>query len=138
MDVFMKGLSKAKDGVVAAAEKTKQGVAEAAGKTKDGVLYVGSRTKEVAEKTKEQASLVGGAVVTGMSTVAQKTVEGAGNIAAATGLVKKDQLVKQDEDLFPQEGVMDNTEALQIDPDAEAFAAAPGDDYQDYEPEAVL
>ncbi|XP_078398418.1 alpha-synuclein-like isoform X4 [Cetorhinus maximus] len=132
MDVFMKGLSKAKDGVVAAAEKTKQGVAEAAGKTKDGVLYV------VAEKTKEQASLVGGAVVTGMSTVAQKTVEGAGNIAAATGLVKKDQLVKQDEDLFPQEGVMDNTEALQIDPDAEAFAAAPGDDYQDYEPEAVL
>ncbi|XP_038648674.1 alpha-synuclein-like isoform X4 [Scyliorhinus canicula] len=138
MDVFMKGLSKAKDGVVAAAEKTKQGVAEAAGKTKDGVLYVGSRTKEVAEKTKEQASLVGGAVVTGMSTVAQKTVEGAGNIAAATGLVKKDQLVKQDEDHFPQQGVIDSTEALQIDPDAETFGAAPGDEYQEYEPEAVL
>ncbi|XP_067830224.1 alpha-synuclein-like isoform X2 [Heptranchias perlo] len=130
MDVFMKGLSKAKEGVVAAAEKTKQGVAEAAGKTKDGVLYV------VAEKTKEQASLVGGAVVTGMSTVAQKTVEGAGNIAAATGLVKKEQLVKQDEDFFPQEGVMDNTEVLQIDPDTEVYGAAPEDEYQDYEPEA--
>ncbi|XP_072351438.1 alpha-synuclein-like isoform X2 [Scyliorhinus torazame] len=137
MDVFMKGLSKAKDGVVAAAErKPSREWPEAAGKTKDGVLYVGSRTKEVAEKTKEQASLVGGAVVTGMSTVAQKTVEGAGNIAAATGLVKKDQLVKQDEDLFPQEGVIDSTEALQIDPDAETFGAAPGDEYQEYEPEA--
>ncbi|XP_059821398.1 alpha-synuclein-like isoform X2 [Hemitrygon akajei] len=130
MDMFMKGLSKAKDGVVAAAEKTKQGVAEAAGKTKDGVLYV------VAEKTKEQASLVGGAMVTGMSTVAQKTVEGAGNIAAATGLVKKEQLVKQDEDFFPQEGVMDRTETLQMDPDAEAYGAVPGDEYQEYEPEA--
>lgn len=35
-------------------------------------------------------SQVGGAMVTGVTAVAQKTVEGAGNIAAATGLVKKD------------------------------------------------
>lgn len=35
-------------------------------------------------------SQVGGAVVTGVTAVAQKTVEGAGSIAAATGLVKKE------------------------------------------------
>uniref|UniRef100_A0A8C0QLH4 Beta-synuclein n=1 Tax=Chelonoidis abingdonii TaxID=106734 RepID=A0A8C0QLH4_CHEAB len=79
MDAFMKGLSKAKEGVVAAAEKTKQGVAEAAEKTKEGVLYVG-KAAGVAEKTKEQASQLGGAVISG-----------AGNIAAATGLVKKEE-----------------------------------------------
>lgn len=49
----------------------------------------------MAEKTKEQVSHMGGAVVTGVTAVAQKTVEGAGNIAAATGLVKKDQMGKQ-------------------------------------------
>lgn len=36
-------------------------------------------------------SQVSGAVVTGVTAVAHKTVEGAGNIVAATGLVKKDQ-----------------------------------------------
>ena len=35
-------------------------------------------------------SNVGGAVVSGVTNVAHKTVEGAGNIVAATGLVKRD------------------------------------------------
>ncbi|TKC37163.1 hypothetical protein EI555_021099 [Monodon monoceros] len=96
MDVFMKGLSMAKEGVVAAAEKTKQGVTEAAEKTKEGVLYV------VAEKTKEQASHLGGAVFSG-----------AGNIAAATGLVKKEEFPT---DLKPEEVAQEAAEEPLIEP----------------------
>ncbi|XP_032885370.1 beta-synuclein [Amblyraja radiata] len=148
MDVFMKGLSKAKEGVAAAAEKTKQGVAEAAEKTKEGVLYVGSKTKEgvssvvsVAEKTKEQASLVGGAVITGVSAVAQKTVDGAGNIAAATGLVKKDDFpseIKPAE--LGQEAVEEILEGSTMEPEGEiepeAYEDAPQGVYEEYEAEA--
>ena len=44
----------------------------------------------MAGKTVSGVSHVGGAMVDGVTAVAQKTVEGAGNIVAATGLVKKD------------------------------------------------
>ncbi|KAL4623108.1 alpha-synuclein isoform X2 [Arapaima gigas] len=136
MDALMKGISKAKDGMVAAAEKTKQGVSEAAGKTKEGVIFVGRTcglcvrsSPTVAEKTVSQVSQVGGAVVTGVTAVAHKTVEGAGNIAAATGLVKKDA-GKQDEEMMSQEALMENAGDLQPDPD-NSYDTAP-QDYHGY------
>ncbi|MEE6488612.1 hypothetical protein FKM82_015278 [Ascaphus truei] len=76
-------------------------------------MYVGTKTKEgvvhsvstVAEKTKEQANVVGGAVVSGVNQVANKTVEGAENIVTTTGLVKKEELAhpEQPEDAAAEE-----------------------------------
>ncbi|KAK6474885.1 synuclein beta L homeolog [Huso huso] len=136
MDVFMKGFSKAKEGMAAAAEKTKEGVAVAAGKTKEGVMYVVCHYRQlvsrslcsltVAEKTKEQASQLGGAVFSG-----------AGNIAAATGLVKKDEFPT---DMKPEELGQEATEEplgeSLLEPERETYEEAPQEDYQEYEPKA--
>ncbi|XP_015721521.1 gamma-synuclein isoform X2 [Coturnix japonica] len=80
------------------------GVKSGGTKTKEGVVQ---SVTSVAEKTKEQANVVGEAVVASVNTVANKTVEGAETIVATTGVVKK-------EDLAPQQPV------------AEGEAAAPG------------
>ncbi|XP_055034574.1 beta-synuclein [Misgurnus anguillicaudatus] len=128
MDVFMKGLSKAKEGMAVAAEKTKEGVAVAAEKTKEGVMFVGNKTKDsvatVAEKTKEQASHLGGAVMSG-----------AGNIAAATGLVKKDEFPTDMNPEFGQEATEEPMGGGLMDSEGQTYDETQQDN-QDYEPEA--
>ncbi|KAK7137734.1 hypothetical protein R3I94_013399 [Phoxinus phoxinus] len=128
MDVFMKGLSKAKEGMAVAAEKTKEGVAVAAEKTKEGVMFVGNKTKDgvanVAEKTKEQGSQLGGAVM-----------RGAGNIAAATGLVKKDEFPSDLNPEFGQEATEEPMGEGLMDPEGQTYDETQQDN-QDYEPEA--
>ncbi|XP_046877354.1 beta-synuclein [Hypomesus transpacificus] len=126
MDVFMKGLSKAKEGMAVAAEKTKEGVAVAAEKTKEGVMFVGTKAKDSvgsgAEKMKEQASNFGGAM---------------GNIAAATGLVKKDEFPT---DMNPEEYGQEAMEEAQgealMDPEGGTYDETQQEQTQDYEPEA--
>ncbi|XP_041931148.1 beta-synuclein [Alosa sapidissima] len=125
MDVFMKGLAKAKEAMDVAAEKTKEGVAVATEKTKEGVMFVGNKTATVAEKTKEQASQLGGAVMSG-----------AGNIAAATGLVKKDEFPSDMNPEFGQEATEEPAGEQLMEPEGQTYDETQQEQTQDYEPEA--
>ncbi|KAF6281384.1 synuclein beta [Rhinolophus ferrumequinum] len=95
----------------------------AGSKTREGVVQ---GVASVAEKTKEQASHLGGAVFSG-----------AGNIAAATGLMKKEEFPT---DLKPEEVAQEAAEEPLIEPlmepEGESYEEPPQEEYQEYEPEA--
>nr|XP_013815769.1 PREDICTED: beta-synuclein-like [Apteryx mantelli mantelli] len=96
-------------------------------------LPLGSKTQgvvqgvtSVAEKAKEQASQLG-----------EAAFSGAGNIAAATGLVKKEEFPA---DLKPEEVAQEAVEEPLVEPllepEGENYEEPPQEEYQEYEPEA--
>uniref|UniRef100_A0A3Q3GRF5 Beta-synuclein n=1 Tax=Labrus bergylta TaxID=56723 RepID=A0A3Q3GRF5_9LABR len=118
MDVFMKGLSKAKEGMAVAAEKTKEGVAVAAEKTKEGVMFVGKLITDVCFGFHKD-------ITTGAM----------GNIAAATGLVKKDEFPSDmNPEEYGQEAMEGQGEGM-LEPEGETYDENQQES-QDYEPEA--
>ncbi|XP_016157010.1 PREDICTED: beta-synuclein [Ficedula albicollis] len=80
----------------------------------------------VAEKAKEQASQLG-----------EAAFSGAGNIAAATGLVKKEEFpadLKAEE--VAQEAAEEPLVEPLLEPEGENYEEPPQEEYQEYEPEA--
>ena len=95
-----------------AAEKTKEGVVVAAEKTKEGVLFVGSMAKD------------------GVDSVAEMTHEAMGNIAAATGLVTKDEFSTETDPEEYSQAATEGQEGL-LEPEVQTY----DDSLQNYEPE---